>query len=199
MDGIKLPPGDHELVAELECAYIDENKLVGPNVYELPVKSWPPARKQWQQSVAATLRVIPVGKQVIALDTNRAHDPGPSGGVRVVGFFAQAEPNGRKKIVLKIAFDQTLAVPLSYDVSANFKGQSVKLGQAWISRGVNEVASGGDRLEAIVDKLDPEVKSADIVLTPNPAPIEERGEVSEIWGKKTVLQNVEIERLDLEE
>jgi hypothetical protein len=68
-----------------------------------------------------------------------------------------------------------------------------------VSRGVNQSSWSGERLQAIVDKLAPEIKSADILLTPNPAAIESRPEVSEIWGKETVLNNVELERLDLEE
>jgi hypothetical protein len=37
-----------------------------------------------------------------------------------------------------------------------------------------------------------------VILTPNPRHIEHRSEVSEIWGEKTILKNVPIERLDLE-
>jgi hypothetical protein len=199
VDGITLTAGDHELVAELECAYIDATKLAGPNTEELPVKSWPKARKQWQQSVSATLNVLPVGRPVVALVTDSSRDPGPSGGVQVIALFAQAEPNGRKKIVLKIAFSETLGVPLSYDVSAKLGGQTVKLGQTWIRRSANAVASGGSELQALVDRLDDKVKSADIILTPNPAHVEERPEVNEIWGKPTTLHDVELDRLDLEE
>jgi len=142
---------------------------------------------------------LPVGRPVVALVTDSSRDPGPSGGVRVIEFFAQAEPNGRKKLVLKIAFSETLATPLSYDVSAKLGGQTVKLGQTWIRRSANAVASGGSELQALVDRLDDKVKSADIILTPNPAHVEERPEVNEIWGKPTTLHDVELDRLDLEE
>jgi hypothetical protein len=187
------------LVAELDCAYIDEYKLAGQNPDDLPVKRWPPARKQWQQSLSATLQVFPADKPIISLVTDSSHDPGPSGGLKIADFYSQANPDGRKKIIIKIAFNQTLPVPISYDVSANFSGKSVKIGHAWISRTANGSSSSGERLEATVDQLGDDIKSADIILTPNPAPIESLPEVSEIWGKEIILHDVKLDRLDLEE
>jgi hypothetical protein len=67
----------------------------------------------------------------------------------------------------------------------------------WIVlRGNSSTQSGGE-LEASVDRLDPSIRAADIILTPNPAHVEQYPEVSKIWGKKVVLRGVPLERLDL--
>jgi hypothetical protein len=200
-EGSKLSAGDHKVTVEIECAYIDQSKLTGLNINDLPVKKWPKARKQWKQSVSATMQVYPVDKPIVSLVTDLARDPGPAGGVKSVSLVARAERDGRKKIALEVAFDE-LPLPLSYDVAVVFDGQSIKLGHVWrwISQNRNGSGGGGNhQLQAIIDKLDPTILSADIVLTPDPSPIEQRPEVSEIWGKKTVIKNVEMERLDLEE
>jgi hypothetical protein len=52
-----LKAGDHEVTVEVECAYIDQGKLIGLNTNNLPKSLWPKARKRWKQSVSAPLRV----------------------------------------------------------------------------------------------------------------------------------------------
>jgi hypothetical protein len=52
-----LPVGEHELVYEVECAYIDAKLLNGVNVYGLPISKWPKARKQWSTTVKVPIKV----------------------------------------------------------------------------------------------------------------------------------------------
>ena len=73
--------------------------------------------------------------------------------------------------------------------------KSLGLGGFWIVRRANE-CTYGEQVEGSIDQLDPSIHDADIVLTPNPAHVEQFPEVSEIWGKKVVLRGIPLERLD---
>jgi hypothetical protein len=54
-----LKTGNHAVTVELECAYVDRNKLPATNLADsLPVNRWPAARKRWKQSVSGPL-VVP--------------------------------------------------------------------------------------------------------------------------------------------
>ena len=55
----ELKSGSHKVVVELECAYIDANKLTGLNAFDLHVQKWPTARKRWRRTLLAPLVISP--------------------------------------------------------------------------------------------------------------------------------------------
>ncbi|MGD0899680.1 MAG: serine/threonine-protein kinase, partial [Thermoguttaceae bacterium] len=65
-----LKAGDHQVVADVQCAYVDEDKLIGLNGGDLPADRWPEARKRWKQSVSATLKVYTAGEPLVSLVTD---------------------------------------------------------------------------------------------------------------------------------
>jgi hypothetical protein len=193
-----LPAGDYEMTVEVQCAYVDRAKLIGLQAHRLPVERWPQARKQWKQTVSAPLKVYPADERIVGLSTNSALDPGRSGGVKVERLVVQADEDGKKRIILRLAFSEGLSIPLSYDVSAVLEDQRVNLGSTWVVEQPDRRSTGPGQLQKQIDALDPAVKRADVILTPNPRHIDSRPEVSEIWGEKTIIKDVLIERLDLE-
>jgi hypothetical protein len=193
-----LPAGDHEMTVEVQCAYVDRTKLIGLQAHRLPVERWPQARKQWKLTVSAPLKVYPADERIVGLSTDSALNPGKSGGVKVERLVVQADEDGKKRIILRLAFNEGLPVPLSYDVSAVLDGQRVKLGSTWVVEQPDRRSTGPGQLQKQIDALDPAVKRADVILTPNPGHIDSRPEVSEIWGEETIIKDVLIERLDLE-
>lgn len=197
-DEIELTAGEHNFTVEIECAYIDQNKLLGLDVNDLPSKKCPSAFKRWNKTISTKLHVFSTGKPLVALVTDAYKNPGPTGGVKIVRLIAQNYQGGKKRVALKTECD-TQPMPLSYDVSMAFDGQSVKLGRLWIFRNGNSITGGGDQMDAYIDKLPATVRTVDIILTPNPKAIEQLPEVNEIWGKETIIKNIEIERLDLDE
>jgi hypothetical protein len=52
-----LPPGEHQFAIEFECAYVDENSLLGINAAQAPVELWPKARKRWKTTVTVPVTV----------------------------------------------------------------------------------------------------------------------------------------------
>lgn len=194
----RLPAGNHELTLEVEAAYIDQSKLVGLSARRLSKSLWPQARKRWTQTVSAPLRVYPSDAQIVSLTTDVGSSPGPTGGVQVERLVAQPDRDGKTQIVLKASFSEVLSAPLSYDVAVSINGQQTKLGAMWIVRSGNRSSQGGSHLSGRVDALDLSITQADLILTPNPVHVEQHSEVTEIWGKATVLRNIPLERLDLE-
>ncbi len=197
-----LTAGDHEVVVEVQCAYVDPDKLIGLTVDQLPVSRWPEARKRWKQSVSSPLRVHTADEPLVALVTDPARSPGPNGGVRIDRLVVQAgSDDGKKKIILKVEFPSRPgpSLPLSYDAAMVIEGQPnrVSLGPVWVVRSATASTSSLDQREAIIDGLDPSIRRVDIVLTPNPVHVEQFPEVSEIWGKTVTLGGVPLERLDL--
>ncbi|MGA2030656.1 MAG: hypothetical protein ABSG68_00230 [Thermoguttaceae bacterium] len=196
-----LTAGDHQLVVEVQCAYVDQDKLFGLNGGDLPIDRWPEARKSWKRSVSAPLKVYAAGVPIIALVTDPSQAPGPGGGIRVERFVVQADRDGKKKIILRAEFTPgpSPSLPLSYDVAVAIKGQAARLnlGQLWMVRSANGSTQCGNQLEGSIDRLDPSIVAADIILTPNPSHVEQLPDVTEIWGKKAILHGIPLERLDL--
>lgn len=54
-----LPAGDHEIVVEVECAFIDEEKFLGLDSLKVTPAQWPEARKRWKTQIRAPLLVEP--------------------------------------------------------------------------------------------------------------------------------------------
>ena len=55
----------------------------------------------------------------------------------------------------------------------------------------------GEELTVDIARPAAEIKTADIILTPNPNPIEHMASVERIWGGQIVFSNVPLKRLDL--
>ncbi len=206
---VTVKAGDHQVVVEVQCAYVDQHKLIGLNAGDLPVDRWPEALKRWKQSVSAPLKVYPVGKPIVSLVRDPGQSPGPDGGITIDRLVVQADRDGKKKIILKVdftpgpspslPFTSGPSLPLSYDVSVAIDGRpgSLNLGPLWIVRSANGSTQSGGQLEGRIDRFDPSILAADIILTPNPAHVEQMPEVSKIWGKKVILRGIPLERLDL--
>ncbi len=193
-----LTAGKHEVTVEIECAYVDARRLIGLNAASLPKEQWPKPLKQWTQSISAPLSVYAVGVPIVALTTSPGRDPGASGGIVIQRFVVQSDPKGGSKIILVADPILGLSISLSYNVVAMLNAQPTKLGQLWIVAFDDGHTEGVSRPEGSVGPLDPSIRTADIVLTPNPSHIEDRPDVTEIWGKKVILRRVPLERLDLE-
>ncbi len=193
-----LAAGDYEVTVEIQCAYVDQGKLVGLNAHDLPAKRWPKTRRQWKQTASAPLKVYTKDVQIVPLSKDPRRDPNTTGGIEVSRFVVQADRDDSKKLILKTNFTSGLTIPLSCDVEAVFHDQRVDLGRMWVVKTENSTRSSGSQLQKRIDTLAPSVKYADIILTPNPSHIEHRPEVSEIWGEKIILRAIPVERLDLE-
>lgn len=193
-----LPAGQHELVLDFDCAYIERAKLIGLDAGNLPTSGWPKPTKQWKQTITAPLKVYSAEEPIVRLATDPAWDPLKSGSIRIDRFVVQTYRDGKKKLILQTDLSAAILVPLSFDVSARLHDQSLPFGGQWSVNDAGSQRSGSNPLTAVVETLDPDIRQADILFTPNPRHIEHLPEVSEIWGKQIILRGVPLERLDLE-
>jgi hypothetical protein len=193
-----LAPGEYELTLEVECAYIEPEKLIGLNAGSLPMIRWPKPVKQWQRTVSVPLSVYSQQEPLVQLVTDPEHDPRKQGAIPVGRFAVQADAEGKKLLILQSQLDPTSTMPLSFDVEAVLGDETVPLGPLWGFGTGNSQRRGASTLTAKLDSLAPTVTHADLRFTPNPAHIELYSEVSGIWGKPILLRSVPLERLDLD-
>ncbi len=193
-----LKAGEHEITVELDCAYVDEATLKGLNADELSKSRWPKARKRWQQTVSAPLKVYPAKERLVGLTTDARRDPGPGGGIVIERLAVLDGDGGKKRIVLRAGFSPAVSGALSYDVAVSIGGRVIPMGSMWTWRKEGNSRSSGGHFEKRVEGVDPAVRTADVILTPNPSHIEKCPDVSEIWGGETVLRGEVLERLDSE-
>ena len=64
-------------------------------------------------------------------------------------------------------------------------------------RTTNGSSGGSGPLSADIGTLDPQIKEAEIHLTPNPKAVEYRPGIDRIWGKEIVFSHVPLSRQDL--
>ena len=78
-------------------------------------------------------------------------------------------------------------------------GQTVNCGSFWSEKRTpgHSYSHSGDELKADIDPLDPQVKEVEIILTPNPKPVEPLASVERIWGKEVKFSHVPLTRYDL--
>ena len=79
----KLKAGEHELKVNVNCAYVDQGKMIGLTAKDLPKEMSPEARNDRTQTVSAPLRVYAPGEAVVALATDASRSPGPNGGIQI--------------------------------------------------------------------------------------------------------------------
>jgi hypothetical protein len=90
-------------------------------------------------------------------------------------------------------------VPISFDVTLLAGDQTVACGTLWAVNMSGGGSSSGEEMVMELDRLDPGIMAADVVLTPNPMPVEQRTSVDRIWGREIVFHQVRLIRQDLGE
>lgn len=192
-----LAAGDHKLVLEIECAYIDADKLFGLDTNNLPLDRWPQARRRWTKKIEVPFKVYGGGQQIVKLVTDPQLDPMAVRGIRVERFVIQQSEQGYS-VAAKLHYGDTLPVSLSMDVVAVIDDQEVELGQSFVLLDGTGRISGNHEHFGELPGIDPETEYGDILLIPNSAHIERYPVAKEIWGKPIRFRNLKLERLDLE-
>ncbi|NOZ39030.1 MAG: hypothetical protein GXP24_02235 [Planctomycetes bacterium] len=191
--------GDHELTVELDCAYVDTDKLLGIRSGANESFRWPKqTRKKWKQTVKTTFKVFAAADTLVALSTDPKEDPTASRAIQIERFVILPGRNENKKALLIVRCSENIATPLSFDISATLGNQKLELGSFFKAHLENRSISSGNELTSRVENLNNTVTTADVLLTPNPKHVEDIDGVEKIWGKPILFRNVAVERLDLE-
>jgi hypothetical protein len=163
-----------------------------------PSSDWPPAKRRWTRVTEARLEVFARNAEIVGLTRDPALDPVTSGGLTAKSVIIRRKGQGATAVIL---FDVTdkLPVPISFDVSLRLAGESISCGSFWNDRSSEHSMGSGDQLGTDLDVPNPQIKEADLILTPNPRRIEAIPGVTNVWGKEVVFTRVPLTRQDLVE
>ena len=163
-----------------------------------PSTDWPPAKRRWTRSAETVLVVYPRGAVIVTQTQDLRLDPVAAGGLSVRRVIIRPKGEQAEAVVI-FDINEKLPVSVSFDVALRAGGQTVTLGSPlWAGKRPNGQfgPNSPNQLTADIKPLAPDVRQADVILTPNPKPVEEVAGIDRIWGKKVVFEGVPLTRQD---
>lgn len=189
---IDLPPGEYDLQFVVDAGLVDEQStFVGIDGKPGQIGRWPSPIHTWQAVVTHTLTVRPEDAALVGLVTDPALDPVAAGAVAAPTLSVIPRSDGRNRVQVEWPRVES-PVPLSFDVVMRAGEREIPLGT---HSGRQQLPSETEHW--LREPLPPEVRTVDLVLTPNPQAAERYIEVREIWGAPVTLEDVPITRGDL--
>ena len=169
--------------------------------------------KRWTQTIS-------IESPVTLTNASLVTDPkkNPASGIRIDRLVVQNEqanqvangmgapnvPNAiqdknRKKLALKTDMGPGLEVDIAFDVFVHVdESTMVNMGHMSFHQDEDGSSFHGSLLTGAIDQLDDDVTAVDIEFVPDLEQANKRRIFKEIWGKKIMLYDVPVERLDLE-
>jgi hypothetical protein len=188
-----LPPGKHLVKCEIESALVPESDMTGL-ANDAAVADWPSAKRRWTRTVQAELAIYPQDAEIVGLTNDPALYPLTSGALSTARVVLHRKGDGATATVIVSTSDKP---PISFDVTLRINGQTYECGSVLSIPIKNGRVGGPNGASADIDPVDPRIKTAEVVLTPNSHAAEPYSGVDWIWGKEIVLPNVPLTRLDL--
>ncbi len=189
-----VPSGQYEVEFDFDWGLLDESAHVDSLHDGRPghAGQWPNALVTRKRTVKVPIEVVPPDAPAVELVTDPALDPSKSGQVSVatIQVFAEGETLSLKTNIR--AGD--LPVPVWVRMRTRIGDKDYDLG--WYGK-FRRRPSHSKWSRA--DTLPADVTAVTVVLEPAPELAEERIDVDRIWGKPIVIENVPLERYDLEE
>ncbi len=190
-----LPPGTHRL--KLETASVLASTVELEDLPETaPEADWPQGVKRWHRAVEMDLVIHPRDAVLVRPVVDAALDPLAHGlGARSVVL----RPSGSGvSASVKLDLTPKPPIPLGFDVQVRFGDATVNCGS--ISRfsaangtvsSYNADFSSGSPEFAVPDES---IRTAEVILIPNPSLLEWHDQVHECWGRTIVLPRVPVRR-----
>jgi len=193
----QLPPGRHLLKCEIESALVETGNLTGL-APDAPASDWPPALRRWTRSCQAEFTSYAKGAEMVSLVNDPNLDPGVGGWLSVKQLIIHRKANAATA-ALVFAMNGTLRVPVSFDVTLRLAGRDWKCGDLWREQSVagKSPAEGSCELGTDIAPLPPDIREAEIILTPNRQLVEHIASIDRIWGGEIVFHHVALVRQDL--
>jgi serine/threonine-protein kinase len=194
---LNLAPGKHIVRCETKSALVATADMTGL-AEDAPSGDWPPAKRSWSHTCETELEVYAKDAQIVSLTDDPAFDPVANGYLSVSQVIIR--PKGwHLTAVVVSGIGSKPGQAVSVEATLRLDGKSIKCGSlmSWKSAdGITSWSSGGE-LKADLDSLDPQIKEAEIVMSPNPKAVESRPGIDRIWGKEIVFSHVPLSRQDL--
>jgi len=163
-------------------------------VRDLPgqAKHWPAGRASWTEQINVPIRIVPADQSPIAIDNSPEIDPKKTGAVKPGVIRVTRKGSGKLvKFDLSIEGSKT---PCSFEAFARIAEKEYKLGSYVAYPG----GSSSSELTCQLVSLDPSVKTADLILRPNPSLAEDAFGVERVWGGEYEIDGLPLTRYDLD-
>ena len=192
-----LAPGKHMVKLEVLSVLATKNDLIGL-ASDAPSTDWPTGKIRWIRTAELELLVYAKDAQIVSLTDDPAFDPVANGYLSASQVIIRPKAGHLTAVVVTGAGSKP-GQAVSVEVTLRLAGKSYKCGSlmSWKSADGTTSSSSGGELKADLDSLDPQIKEAEIVMTPNPQAVESRAGIDRIWGKDIVFSHVPLTRQDL--
>jgi len=197
---VKLPnlaPGKHVLACSVESDWIEATKVANlPD--DVPVTDWPPAPHPKLTVCKGEFMVYPTGAVMVGLTDDPALDPVAAGAVSVKQIVIR-HIGGNLAAVLGFNLKPTPAIPISVDVKMVLGRRMIRMTGIWAEQNTNgtTMLSRAEDMAVDIGELNPEIREADVFLTPDTNAVVSHPGVDRIWGKEIIFHHVPLTRLDL--
>ena len=191
-----LAIGKHTLRCEVISALVADSDMAGLPV-DAPARDWPPAKRRWSRSCQAEFTIYSNDANIVSLTQDPAMDPVASGALKAPQVIIRPK-NGHLTAVTTFRADPKTNTAISDDVTLRLADQSVSCGNMWAEKDSSgETSESGMELTADIHDLGPNIKEAEVILTPNTKLIESHPGIYQIWGREIVFSHVPVVRQDL--
>ena len=191
-----LAAGKHILRCEVQSTLVAAPDMAGL-AQDAPSSEWPPAKRKWTRVCQAEFVIYTKDAEIVSLSDDPALDP-VAGGALSLGQVIIRQKGGSLTAFVQINTNPKPGLPVSVDVTLHLAAQTIKCGPLWaVAIPTNGSTGNGGSVTASLGELDPQIKEAEIVLTPNPAAVASQPGIDRIWGKEIVFHHVALSRQDL--
>jgi serine/threonine protein kinase len=195
LKGLNLAPGQHVVRCEVESALVSATDMTGL-ANDTPAKDWPPAKRRWMRACEEVFLVYAQDAELVSLTNDPALNPITSGALSIQQVIIRHKGAGLAAVV-SVNLNPQPGLSVSVDVKLRLAGQTFKCGKLWAEKKSDKRFSGTDELTADIGTLDPQIKEAEILLTPDPKAVESRSSIDRLWGEEIVISHVPLTRQDL--
>jgi hypothetical protein len=194
----KLPPGEHELTFTFDNGTVPEAGMMrGLDGKPGTAEKWPNPFTTWQATFKQKITIVPADQSIIELVTDPALNPLQKGTFGVQEAGARPSSQG-VEIAITWSRASDADPPLSYRVTVIAGDQKIDFGSIFTGKTEYNSSTSSMGSPRSIRSLPPDVKSIDILLTPDPKSAERFVGVERIWGVEHKIENVKLERFDLQ-
>ncbi|MBA4148139.1 MAG: SEL1-like repeat protein [Verrucomicrobia bacterium] len=196
-----LAPGKYILRCEISSLLVPApTKMESREAFE----SWPAPRVQWMRATEAELFVYEKDAVIVRLIEDPALETSVKSGLSV-GEITVGGAGKATKAVINFRLDKALNVPFGFNVALRIAGRTYEGGELYRTPTITIQSPSGPitsyrtsqlKQTILVEALDPDARTADVILTPNPRMMEKHPDVDRIWGKEIVFEKVPLVRRD---
>lgn len=192
-----LSVGKHVLEGKVTSAVVATVDTVGLRD-SVTSQDWPPAKKVWTRPWRVEFSVFGAEEGLVRFTEEPALNPMLAQGIVVNRIIVRSY--GEKTQAAVSFLVNPLPVSVSFSVFLRLEENTIAVGSFW-HEGISEERDNPSHSAPVLSEDIPSIKAytkrADVILKPNPKPIERRPHVDRIWGKEIVFRDVPLTRHDL--